>query len=98
MYIIRDCFHLLFGRFKDAKALLDEAMQKGMMPDAAFNKVYTDFTGSSYRLIFEGGYDTLADYEKSMAGGMAKPEWQEWYGRFKELVKSSHREILKQVI
>ncbi len=98
MYIVRDIFQLKFGHYKPAKDLLDHAIEKGMMPDAAFSKVYSDFTGDSYRLIFEEGYDSLADYEKALTTGMAKPEWQEWYGSFKEHIVSSHREILKQVI
>ena len=98
MYVVRDIFQLHFGHYKPAKALLDEAIEKGMMPDAAFSKVYSDFTGDSYRLIFEEGYESLADYEKALNTGMAKPEWQQWYGRFKDHIESSHREILKQVV
>jgi hypothetical protein len=30
MYIVRDIFHLRFGEYKNAKALLDEAYSKGM--------------------------------------------------------------------
>ena len=69
-----------------------------MMPDAAFSKVFSDFTGDSYRLIFEEGYESLADYEKALTTGMAKPEWQAWYGNFKEHIVSSNREILKQIL
>lgn len=98
MYIVRENFQLKFGHYKPAKALLDEAFKNNMMPDASFSKVYSDFTGDSYRLIFEEGFETLAEFENSLTKGMAKPEWQEWYGRFKEHVTSSNREILKQVI
>jgi hypothetical protein len=69
-----------------------------LMPEAKSTRVLTDFTGDSYRLIFEEGYDTLADYEKSLTSGMNEDLWKKWYEKFKPLVLSSHREILKQVL
>ena len=98
MYIIRDIFRLKFGHYKDAKALLDEVKNRKMMPEGQSQRVLTDFTGDSYRLIMEEGFDSLADYEKSMGSDMNKMDWQEWYSRFKPHVESSHREILKQVM
>ena len=98
MYIIRDIFQLKFGHYKDAKALLDEAVSKKIMPEAKSMRVLSDFTGNAYRLVFEEGYDSLADYESNLTGSMSTDDWQKWYGRFKEHVESSHREILKQVL
>ncbi len=98
MYIIRDIFRLRFGHYKEAKALLDEAYSKGLLPDAKSSRILSDFTGDSYRLIFEEGYDSLSDYEKSLAESMDKSNWKKWYTKFKEHVESSHREILKVVL
>lgn len=98
MYIIRDIFHLKFGHFKDAKALLSQAMKSEIMPKTESVRVLSDFTGTSYRLIFEEGFNTLAEYEQSLNSGMATDEWQKWYEQFKQHVDGSHREILKQVI
>lgn len=98
MYIIRDVFHLKFGQYKDAKALLDEAYSHGLLPEAKSSRVLTDFTGESYRLIFEEGFDTLADYELSLSLSMQKPEWKKWYEKFKNHVSSGHREILKDIL
>ena len=98
MYIVREIFSLHFGQYKDAKKLLDEAYSKGLLPEAKSSRVLTDFTGESYRLIFEEGYDTLSDYEVSLTSSMTKPDWKKWYERFKPLVESSQREILKQVM
>ena len=77
---------------------MEEAFQKGMMPDGESKRVLSDFTGDSYRLIFETGYKSLADFEKELTTDMSKPEWQEWYKKFMEHVVSSHREILKVVM
>ena len=98
MYIIRDIFQLRFGAYKEAKALLDEAYSKGMLPEAKSSRVLSDFTGDSYRLIFEERYDTLGDYEQSLRQSMDKADWKKWYEKFKQHVASSHREILKQVM
>lgn len=76
MYIIRDIFRLRFGHYKEAKALLDEAYSKGLLPDAKSSRILSDFTGDSYRLIFEEGYDSLSDYEKSLAESMDKSNWK----------------------
>jgi hypothetical protein len=98
MFIVRDIFQLHFGVYKDAKALLDEAYSNGLLPDAKSARILTDFTGDAYRLIFEEGHDSLADYEKSLKDSMNKTDWKKWYEKFKPLVTSSHREILRQVM
>ena len=46
----------------------------------------------------EAGFNTLADYEKSLGGSINQEEWQQWYEKFKPNVESSHREILKQIM
>ncbi len=98
MYIVRDIFKLKFGHYGEAKKLLDEAYSHGLLPDAKASRILTDFTGDSYRLILEEGFDSLADYERSLAEGMQKPAWKKWYDRFKPQVESSHREILRQIM
>ncbi|HEX6334670.1 MAG TPA: ester cyclase [Flavisolibacter sp.] len=96
-YLVRDIFHLKFGQYREAKKLIDEATEKRLMPEAQGNRILTDFTGASYRLIFEEGYESLADYELSMTTSMRTEEWKQWYEKFKPLVERSYREILKQV-
>ena len=98
MYIIRDIFHLHFGSYKEAKALLDEAYSKGILPDAKSARVLSDFTGDANRLVFGEGYDSLAAYGKGLSGGMSKADWKKWYEKFKQHVASSQREILKQIL
>ncbi len=97
MYIVRDIFQLKFGHYKDVKALMDEANAKKMFPEAKSFRMLSDFTGDSYRLIMEEGYDSLGEYEKSLTSGMNHADFQSWYTRFKEHLVSSHREILKVV-
>jgi len=97
MYIIREIFHLQFGRYRDAKALIGEGMQKQLLLQPPGFRVLTDFTGEGYRLIIELPYATLAEYESDLKKEMSGSGWTEWYDKFKSLVRSSEREILKQV-
>jgi hypothetical protein len=98
MFIVRDIFQLRFGAYKEAKALLDDAYRKGLLPDAKSARILSDFTGDAYRLIFEEGHDSLADYEQALSASMEKKAWKAWYEKFKLHVSASQREILKQVM
>lgn len=98
MYIIREIFHLQFGSYREAKALIDEAMQKNLLLQPPGSRILTDFTGEGYRLIIELPYPTLADYEKGLKKELSGTDWKGWYEKFKILVRYSEREILKQVI
>lgn len=97
-YLVRDIFQLKFGHFRDARKLLDEALKTNLLPEGSNTRVLTDFTGDSYRLIFEEGYDTLGNFEDSLTNSMRADEWQIWYEKFKLHVERSYREILKQVM
>lgn len=97
-YLVRDIFKLKFGHFKDAKQLLSQALESELLPDRAHARVLSDFTGDSYRLIFEEGFASLDAFEQSLSSSMKADEWQQWYEKFKPHVESSHREILKQVL
>ena len=98
MYIVRDIFHLKYGHYRDAKALLDDLLHKGLLQDMKQPRVLTDFTGDAYRLILESGFDSLDAYEKFLTENLNQHQWQEWYMKFKEHIERSHREILKQVM
>jgi len=97
MYIVRDIFYLKFGHYRPAKELLDEAFKKALLPDIPGSRALTDFTGDAYRLIFELPFNSLAEYEQTLTGNLNQEAWQDWYKEFKTHVKSSYREILKQV-
>jgi len=96
MIIVRDVFQLKFGKAKDARASLKVGL--AMLVQAGVGgkspRLLTDFTGPAYRLILEGSYDSLADYERQLAAAFALPGWGESYQKFVPFVESSHREIL----
>ena len=97
MFIVREIFHLQFGRYREAKQLLDEAMGNHLLLQPKGSRILTDFSGEGYRLILELPYETLADYESDLKKELNETGWKEWYEKFKQLVQSSEREILKQV-
>jgi hypothetical protein len=97
MYIVREIFHLHFGRYREAKALFDEGVKKNLLLQPPGSRLLTDFTGEGYRFIIELPYATLADYEADLKKEMGGSGWKEWYESFKALVRYSEREILKQV-
>lgn len=94
-FVVRDIFKLQYGHYRDAIALIDEAMKSNMFPPNG--RVLTDFTGEAYRLILESGYHTLADFEKAINTELGQPGWRDWYEKFKVHVESSSREILRWV-
>lgn len=97
MYIVREIFYLQFGRYKESKILLDEAKKNGLMPRSTGNRILTDFTGTSYRLILESSYVSLSDFEKELAKDMSTTDWKIWYEKFKTCINHSEREILKLI-
>ncbi len=98
MYIVRDIFNLKYGHFRPVKAMMEEMMKNGMMPNGKNVRVLSDFTGGAYRLIMEISFDSLSDFEKELSRDMSKPEFQEWYKKFIEHVNSGEREILKVIM
>ena len=97
MYVVREIFYLQFGKFKEAKALTDEAISKGILKFNAGARILSDFTGKGYRLIFESSYASLSEYETDLASELNAELWKAWYEKFKPLVQASEREILKEI-
>ncbi len=98
MYIVREIFHLQVGRYREAKTLIDEGMQKNLLLQPSGSRILTDFTGEGYRLIIELPYATLAEYETDLKKELGGTGWKDWYEKFKALIRYSEREILKQVM
>ncbi len=96
MFVARDVFRLKFGTFKEAKELLQSAKMQGLFKPEIF-RFYSDFTGDSYRLIFEAEFTDLHAYEQMLKSEMAAESWQKWYAQFIPLVESSHRELLRKL-
>lgn len=98
MILVRDIFHLKFGKAKDAKALLMEGRELSKKFGFKNTRALTDLvTGRSYTLILEGEWESLTDWEATMKKSLGADEWQKWYQKFIPLCESASREILNIV-
>jgi len=97
MLVIREVFYLKFGMAKQAIELLKKGKEMMFKDSKAERRILSDFTGHSYTLIIESEFENLASFESELQKGFSDSEWQSWYEKFKPLVDSSYREILKIV-
>ena len=98
MILVRDIFHLKFGKAKDAVASLSEARDLNKKYGFEKTRALTDLvTGHSYTLVLESEWNDLAAWEGSMKQGLGAEEWQKWYQKFVPLVETASREILNIV-
>ena len=96
MIVVRDVFRVKFGKAKDAVALWKEgiaiARRLGYSPKSS--RILTDLVGPSYyTLVFEGTFESLAEYENGGKTVMSNSDWQAWYARVSPLLETGHREI-----
>ena len=94
MLVVRNTFHLKFGKAKEAIALMKEslAIQKRAGLDTP-TRILTDLTGRYYTLVLEITVKNLSELESTMPKLMGNPEWQANYQKVTPLVDSGHREI-----
>jgi len=93
MILVRDIFHLKFGKAKDAKAVLKEG--RALIEKLGFSKprAMADLTGHSYTLVMETEWNSLGDMENALKTSFGNKDWQNWYQKFVPLVDSGNREI-----
>jgi hypothetical protein len=101
MIFVRDIFYLKFGKAKEAKALIKEAVAMLKSIDVSLDvkevRIFTDLTGRSYRLILVTAYANLANWEQSVQTVLSNDDWRKWYEKFIPLVDTAEREILSEV-
>jgi hypothetical protein len=94
MILVRDIFHLKFGKAKEAKTLFKESDTLFKKYGGASSVRYlTDLTGSYYTFVMESTYAGLAAYEAAMGNSAGAKELGEWYQKFVPLVDSGSREM-----
>lgn len=98
MIVVRDIFHLKFGKAKDAKALLAEEKKIGEKYGFTNIRILSDLvTSHSYTFIQESTWESLSAWEYSMKSGLGSDDFQKWYQKFIPLCDSASREILNVV-
>ena len=93
MILIRDIFHLHFGKAKEAKVLLKEGSEINQKFGFPARRTLSDLTGHSYTLVLESEWQSLADWENAVKTVFGKEEWQKWYQKLIPLIHSASREI-----
>ena len=94
MIVVRNVFHLKFGKAREAVAIMKDglAIQKKLVADVS-TRLLTDVTGEFYTLILELSVPSLAVLETTQPRLMGDKDWQANYQKFAPLVESGHREI-----
>jgi hypothetical protein len=94
MIVVRNVFHLKFGKARDAVAVMKEglAIQRRIAPEASA-RLLTDLTGRHYTLVLELTVPNLAVFEATAPRVFADPEFRANYEKMTPLVESGHREI-----
>lgn len=94
MIVVRDIFHVQFGKAAQFKAAMLEG--KKFFDGAGVHNVrmLSDYVADFYTFVLETSYDSLAAMEASLAIGMKDQAWREWYhNSVVPLCTSGKREI-----
>ena len=100
MVVIRNVFHLRFGKTKEAVAVLKEGLgiQKRVLTGVEYsNRILTDVTGTFYTLVLELTVPSLAAFETNAPRLFSDKDWQANYAKMVPLVESGHREVFTVV-
>jgi len=93
MIVVRNVFKLKFGKAKEVKVLMQEAVSINKKNGINDVRVLTDITGPSYTMVFETTHESLAVFESKIHTILGSPEWGKMYEKFIPFVDSAYREI-----
>jgi len=91
MILVRDVFQAKYGRGNELVKLLKEA--KEMLPHGRGMRILTDASGTFFTVVTEMEVESLAEWERQLAGEFAMPEFGEWFARMMTMVDSGRREF-----
>ena len=100
MIVVRNVFHLKFGKAREAVALMKEGLtiQKRALAGVDFStRVLTDVTGPFYTLVLELTMPNLASLESATPRLFTDKDWQANYQKMTPLVESGYREVFSIV-
>jgi hypothetical protein len=100
MVVIRNVFHLKFGKAREAVALFKEGIAIQKRIGAGTNssmRLLTDVTGPFYTVVLELSVPSLSAFETEAPRLMGDKDWQANYQKIGALVESGYREIFTVV-
>jgi len=94
MILVRNVFHLKFGKAREAIAVMKDALviQKRVAPEGSA-RLLTDLTGRHYSLVLEVTWPNLATLEAAAPRVFGDQDFRANYQQFTPLVEAGHREI-----
>jgi hypothetical protein len=96
MTVIRNVFHLKFGKTREAVALAKQglAIQKRVLADVDFStRLLTDVTGPFYTMVLELTVPNFATFESNASRIFGDKEFQANYQQMAALIESGYREV-----
>jgi hypothetical protein len=96
MIVIRNVFHLKFGKAREAVALVKQGLeiQKRALTGVEFStRLLTDVTGPFYTLVLELTVPSFGTFESNAPKIFGDKEWQANYQQMAPLVESGYREV-----
>ena len=97
MIRVRDVFQAKYGKGDELVALLkeDRELSQASASAAQFkdHAILTDASGQFFTVVSEYTVDSLATWERVMAGEFSTPQFAEWFNRMMPLVESGRREF-----
>jgi hypothetical protein len=98
MILVRDVFHLKYGKAKEAKALYKEYTEIARKHGLPATRALTDLVGSRYyTFVWESTHESLAAWQDSQKDPRGAEELGAWYQKFAPLIDGGQREILSVV-
>ena len=97
MIIVRNVFHLKFGKAKEAIAIwkdILEAVKKSNLHSPEM-RLLSDLSGASYTLVVELHLKSFLDMNPNQVIWATTPAFQELYEKFKPLCESGTKEYYK---
>lgn len=97
MILIRDVFHLHFGKAREAIALAKEGRELERRAGYHVSRILTDLTGDYYTLVMESTAEDLGAFEAALKEAIQNQAWREWFAKFVPLVREGRREVFRIV-
>jgi len=98
MIVIRNTFHLKFGKAREAVAVLKEGVAIQKRAGSPFpTRILTDVTGPFYTIVLELTAPSLSVFEAEAPKILGDKDWQANYQKLVPLVESGGREVFNVV-
>jgi hypothetical protein len=93
MIVVRNLFRIKFGQSKPAVASFKQGRELIKKLGLTQSRLLTDLVATSYTIVHELQFESLAAFEQEMKKVTGSAEWRAWYDTFIPYCESGSREI-----